>query len=102
MMEAVLSALHALRGRDAQVSLELGSSGGKVGLFVRASRRAAALVQSQLYGQYPEAEIEEVPATLFDPGSGEEVVMTDLSLTEPDLFPVRRHTQFVDLVSRQA
>lgn len=102
MMEAVLSALHALRGRDAHVSLELGNSGGKVGLFIRASRRAAALVQSQLYGQYPEAEIEEVPATLFDPAKGEEAVMTDLSLANPDVFPIRRHTQFVDLVSRQA
>lgn len=80
----------------------MGFSGGKVGIFIRASRRAATLVQSQLYGQYPEAEIEEVPGTLFDPEKGEEVCMTDLSLTEPEVFPIRRHTQFVDLVSRQA
>ena len=101
MMEAALSALHSLRGRPAQVSLEMGCSDGKIGLFVRASRRAAALIQSQLYGQYPDAEIEEVPVTLFDPRDREEMLTTDLFLTEPDVFPIRRHAQFVDLVSRQ-
>ena len=40
MMEAVLSALHSLRGKDAAMSLEIGASEGKIGLFARSSKEA--------------------------------------------------------------
>src|SRR5665213_365328 len=101
MMETVLSALHSLHGKEGRVSLEIGTSDGKIGLFARSHGEAAALVESQLYGQYPDAEIEPVAPTLFDPKEGEVVVYADLHLAEPEVFPIKRYPQFADIVSKQ-
>ncbi|PIP65332.1 hypothetical protein COU77_02910 [Candidatus Peregrinibacteria bacterium CG10_big_fil_rev_8_21_14_0_10_49_16] len=101
MMESVLSAIHALRGADSDVSLEIGFAHGKVGLYARVSRRTAALLQSQFYGQYPDAEIEEVPLETFAVSEGEKVVSADLCLAAPEVFPIKRYSQFADVSSRQ-
>ncbi|MFA6038787.1 MAG: type IV secretion system DNA-binding domain-containing protein [Candidatus Peribacteraceae bacterium] len=101
MMEAVLSAMHSLKGPDATVCLEMGVSEGKISLYVRSTRRAAALIESQLYAHYPDAEIEEVPADLLDPKEGEVAVSTDLMLGGPEVLPIKRYPQFIDLVTRQ-
>ncbi len=100
MMETILSSLHSLSGKDT-VGLEIGLSQGKIGLFARASQNAAPLLESQLYGQYPDAEIELVPADLFAPKEGEVVVSTDLVLEGPEIFPIKRYPQFSDLATRQ-
>ncbi len=101
MMEAVLSAVHSLKGADGTVCLEMGVSEGKISLYVRSSRKAAALIESQLYAQYPDAEIEEVPAGLLDPQEGETAVFCDLLPTGPEVQPIKRYPQFIDLVTRQ-
>ncbi len=101
MMEAVLSSVHSLKGRDGTVCLEMGVSEGKISLYVRSSRRAAAVIESQLYAQYPDAEIEEVPFGLLDPRQGEVAVSTDLVLSGPEVQPIKRYPQFIDLVTRQ-
>lgn len=101
MLETVLSSLHSLEGKEGIVSLEIGTSDGKIGLFARSSAHAAALVESQLYGQYPDAEIEPVSADTFEPKEGEAVVYVDLTLSEPEVFPIKRYPQFSDLVSKQ-
>ncbi|MBI3332201.1 type IV secretion system DNA-binding domain-containing protein [Candidatus Peregrinibacteria bacterium] len=101
MMETVLSSLHSLKGADLQMSLEIGFAEGKIGLFARSTKKASALVESQLYGQYPDAEIDTAPADLFLAGEDEVVVSTDLVLTEPEVFPIKRHPQFIDLASRK-
>lgn len=102
MMETALSALHSLGVSDGPVSLEIGVADGKIALFARSSMVASALVESQLYGQYPDAEIDNVPVTLFEPKEGEVVVYTDLVLDGPEVFPIKRYPQFGDPVSRQA
>ena len=89
MMESVLSALHALRGLDKNISFEMGSTGGKVGLYARVSPHTAALLKSQVYGQYPDAEIEEVPLHTFAANEGEVVVSADLRLSSPQMFPIK-------------
>jgi hypothetical protein len=96
MMETVLSSLHSLGGKDARMGLEIGLANGKIGLFARATRAAAVLVQSQCYAQYPDAEIEQVQEDLFEPAEGEVVVSADLVLTNPELFPIKRYPQFSD------
>src|SRR5438552_897512 len=101
MTETVLSAFHSLKGSSGTVSLEIGFSEGKIGLFARSSRRAAPLVESQLYAQFPDAEMEEVSTDPFVCGDGEVVAVTELHLTDPEVFPIKRHTQFVDVGSRQ-
>ncbi len=102
MMETALSALHSLSKKDGPISLEIGVADGKIGLFARSSTSAASLVESQLYGQYPDAEIENASPDLFNPSEGEVVVYTDLVLEEPEVFPIKRYPQFGDPVSRQA
>src|SRR3989338_1524713 len=81
MMESVLSALHSLHGKGSTLSLEIGLAEGKICLFARAKSSAASLVESQLYGQYPDSEIEvEKNADLFEPAKDEAVTYCDLVL----------------------
>jgi hypothetical protein len=101
MMEAVLAALHSLKGKDAAVSLEIGVNDSKIALFARSGARASPLVESQLYAQYPDAEIEPVPSNVFDAVAGEQVFSTELHLTDPEIFPIKRHPQYVDMATRQ-
>ena len=100
-METALSALHSLKGRIGELILELGFADGKIGLFARAHRKAAPLVESQMYAQYPDAEIELLYEDPFTIAEGEAAFSVDLTLTDPEVFPIKRHPQFFDLVSRQ-
>jgi hypothetical protein len=94
--------LHSLKGTDGLLSLEIGILDGKVTLLARASRRSAPLVESQLYAQYSDAEIEREKPESVEPKTGEVVLTQDLELTDSELFPIKRHPQYIDLVSRQA
>lgn len=101
MMESVLATLHALKGADAVVGLEFGFSEGKVTLYARGPARAAPLLESQLYAQYPDAEIDVVDGDPFAVRAGEIVLSSELVLSDPEVFPIKRHPQFVDIASRQ-
>ena len=99
-MEPAISALHSLRGKDQQVNLEIGNAEGKIALFVRASESAAQLAESQLYAQYPDVDIERARVDPLTVGEGDEVVSLDLVLSDPEVFPIKRHPQFDDMLSR--
>ena len=102
MMETALSSMHSLSKSDGHVCLEIGFADGKIGLFARSNKHSSALVESQLYGQYPDSEIEIAPTNLFDPKEGEVVVYADLVLEEPEVFPIKRYPQFADPGTRQS
>lgn len=102
MTETVLSALHSLKGADGRIGFEIGSAAGKISLYARGTPSAAPLLESQLYGQFPDAEIEFVNPELFDAKEGEIVLSADLTLSAPEMFPIKRYPQFSDLVSKQA
>jgi hypothetical protein len=99
-METVLASFQSLSGGDSQVSLDIAMRGGKVGFYVRTSSRVAALVEAQLYGQYPDIDIERLKDDTFAVADTEEVVALDLVLGGPELFPIKRHPQFDDLLAR--
>jgi hypothetical protein len=101
MMETALSTLHSLHGAEGIVSLKIGMAEGKIGLFAAAHPHAAALIESQIYGQYPDAEIDAIDPSVFLLKEGEIVVSTDLHLTDPEVFPIKRYPQFSDLSTRQ-
>ena len=101
MMETALAALHSLSTKDGRVALEIGMAEGKIAFFTRTTPQVASLVESQLYGQYPDAEIEVTSPGLFQAKEGEIVVSADLRLTNPEVFPIKRYPQFSDVVSRQ-
>lgn len=99
-MEPALSALHSLKGADSHMSLEIGLHEGKIGLFVRSTVAAAALAESQLYAQYPDVDIERMIEDPFICNDGERVVSMNLTLTDPEIFPIKRHPQFDDMLTR--
>ncbi len=101
MTEVVLASLHSLSSKGGPLSLEIGMMEGKIALFARSAKKSAPLLESQLYGQYPDAEIEIVQPAELDAKSGEIVVSRDLELTESELFPIKRHPQYVDMASRR-
>lgn len=99
-MESAVASLHSFSGKAGQVSFELGMSEGKVGLYARTSQSALTLVESQIYAQYPDTDIEHLMHDPFQPGEDEEVVSVELSLGGPELFPIKRHPQFDDMLTR--
>ena len=99
-MEPAISALHSLKGKDQQVGLEIGNVEGKIALFVRATEGSAQLAESQLYAQYPDVDIERARIDPLDLGEGEEAVSLDLLLADPEVFPIKRHPQFDDILTR--
>ena len=99
-MESAVAALHSLSGKEAVVGLEVGNADGKVALFVRAVEGAAELIESQIYAQYPDTDIEHVHKDPFYVGEQEEVWSTELRLSSPEIFPIKRHPQFDDLLTR--
>jgi len=100
--ESAIAALHALAPADAPVQFEVGmGTDGRIAFFVRGTSVAAELAQSQLYAQYPEIDIDyETGRDPFAVTEDEEVVSVDLLLKEPEIFPIKRHPQFDDLLSR--
>ncbi len=58
------------------------------------------LTESQLYAQYPEIDIEYLKEDPFAPKEGEQVVSVDLVFTDPEVFPIKRHPQFDDMLTR--
>ncbi len=100
-IEPAISALHSLKGVDGLVSFEIGSYLGKICFFVRATKRALPLVESQLYARYPDIDIEQIKPNELEPQSGEIVYGTDLQLVRHEMYPIKRHPQFDDLLTRQ-
>ncbi|OGJ60746.1 hypothetical protein A3A67_05045 [Candidatus Peribacteria bacterium RIFCSPLOWO2_01_FULL_51_18] len=99
MMEPAISAMHSLRG--SVTCFEIGTYLGKICFFVRAPKRSIALIESQLYAQYPDIDIEEMDPRLLDPQGNEIVSSMDLKLGNPEPYPIKRHPQFDDLLARQ-
>src|SRR5207302_10795184 len=97
--EQVLAALHQGNLRDLPISLEIARHGDGVTLFCRFPEELRSLVQGQLYAQYPECRLEHVSDTALDPSPGHMVWSADLHL-HPDLFPIRRYSQFEDALNR--
>lgn len=102
MMETALSTLHSLHGEAGKVSLKIAMAEGKIGLFAEATPRAAALLESQIYGHYPDAEIDTIEPKIFALKDNEIMVSTDLYLKEPEVFPIKRYPQFSDIATRQS
>lgn len=100
-IEPAIGALHALKNSDGLLSFEVGSYQGKICFFVRATRRAAPLLESQLYGQFPDIDIEELDPKELEPKEGEKMIAVDLKLSKHEIFPIKRHPEFDDMLARQ-
>ncbi|MDD3896643.1 MAG: type IV secretion system DNA-binding domain-containing protein [Candidatus Peribacteraceae bacterium] len=99
-VESALSALHSISGAAGEVNLEIGMANAHIAFYVRGSKTVAQLAESQLYAQYPDIEIDELQADPFVAAEGEEVFCADLALDYTEIFPIKRHPQFDDMLTR--
>jgi len=99
-MESALSAWHSMKGEEGEISLEIGMADAKIGFFVRSSDAAQSLIESQLYAQYPDIDIDILQDDPFLAKEGDEILSVDLILSDPEVFPIKRHPQFDDMLSR--
>ncbi len=100
-IEPAIAALHSLKGVDGLLSFEIGNYQGKICFFVRTTKRSASLVESQLYAQFPDIDIEPMDPLALEPKENELMITANLKLTKHEIFPIKRHPQFDDLLSRQ-
>lgn len=99
-MESVFAAMHSLGGKSGHVCMELGMTDHKVGLYARTTPEASTLLESQVYAQYPDTDIEHLQVDPFALQEGEQVVSAEIVLDGPEIFPIKRHPQFDDLLTR--
>ena len=80
-------------------SFELVSLGGEVHFYIRVQKRLFTLLESQIYAQYPGAEIREVEDYMKNfprvvPNRDWDMWGTDVVLSDPDPFPIRTYEKF--------
>jgi hypothetical protein len=80
-------------------SLEIASIEGKVRFFIWTEVDFRILIENQIYGQYPSAEITEATdytrhVPYGQEGSEWKVFGTELKLTEPDPYPIKTYVDY--------
>jgi hypothetical protein len=113
--EQMFSALHGvyrkigfwkfLRGHTQDsISFEIANIGRTIRFFVSFPSKLRNLVEGQVYAQYPDAEIVEVEDYAVK-GKGKDfsyAIGAELTLTDADIYPIKRYTQFEDKLTRIA
>ena len=87
-------------------SLEISGTGGDVHFYIHTQKKLRNFVESQVYSQYPDAEIIEasdytnlVPPNL--PNKDWDVWGTDLMLVREDPYPIRKYIDFEEMVEER-
>ena len=110
-MEQIFSGLHAvertLKFKDKYLkgefptwfSIEIVGDGGMIHIFIRTPDKYRNLVESQIYAQYPEAEILEAEdyvnkLPIGIPNKDYDIWGTELILIQPDAYPIRTYPFF--------
>ena len=80
-------------------SLETVSLGGAVKFFIRTNKIYKNLIESQIYAQYPQAEIYEVPdytryVKYVGKGSEWEIFGTEFVLSKEDAYPIKTYVDY--------
>ncbi len=99
-MDQVLAALHHGNPRRLPVTLAFARVAGEVTLCCRFPDSLRAIIEGQLYAQYPDAKLTVLPDGTLDPNADRDTWTAELHL-KPDLFPIKRYTQFEDTLNRQ-
>ncbi len=89
---------------DVWFSLEIVSIEGDVRFYIRTPILSLGMIESQIYAQYPEAEIKEVEDYVTDvpddiPSKDYELWGTDMKLNREDGYPLRTYKEFEDQAS---
>lgn len=88
-MESFLRALHKILPNNAPLSLEIASSNQFLRFYIITAKEYKGLVESQLYAQYPEAEIEEVPD--YIPTDMTHTIFAQIDFKHSSMYPFRTY-----------
>jgi len=97
-VEQAFAGIHQGNSKRMPIGCGIMSVNGEVTLFCRFSKPLKGLLERQLYAQFPDASLEVLTESL--PQSGDCTWSRTLEI-RPDLFPIRRYTQFEDSLGRQ-
>ncbi len=80
-------------------SLEIVSIEGKIYFFIRLPANLQRQVESQIYAQYPQAEIHEVPdytnaVPAYNKNSDFDLWATEFTLSKPDPYPIKTYVDY--------
>ena len=89
---------------DVWFSLEIVSIEGDVHFYIRTPIKSRAIIEAQIYAQYPDAEIKEVEDYVTDipddiPSKDYEMWGTDMTLGREDAYPLKTYKEFEDSAS---
>ena len=98
--EQIFATLHAFSKEI--VSFEIANIGRSIRFFVTLSGKMVDLVESQIYAQYPDAEIEAREDYVKKCKNEENGVMVELKMKNSDVYPIKRYSQFEDRLAKIA
>ncbi len=98
--EQIFATLHAFSKEI--VSFEIANVGKSIRFFVTLPKKLVDLVESQIYAQYPDAEVEEVSDYAKKTHDLENALMVELKMKNSDVYPIKRYSQFEDRLSKMA
>lgn len=86
------------------VSFEIASIGRSIKFYVAFPENLRNLVEGQIYAQYPDVEIEDCDdySALKVGFNAANAAGVELKFLEPDMFPIKRYSQFEDKLTRVA
>lgn len=99
-MEQALAAIHQGNPHRLPLTFSFGRHGDTVTLLCRCPDKLAAVVEGQLYAQYPDCKVERLPDDALAPPTDHAAATAEMRL-EPELFPCKRYGQFEDTLNRQ-
>ncbi|MBW3598155.1 MAG: type IV secretion system DNA-binding domain-containing protein [Planctomycetes bacterium] len=100
-MEKAFAAIHQATPDRQSMTLIFAERDGRAGLFIRAANGPGVLIRDYIAGKYPEAMVERIDDEAARPSATfEESWWIEATLT-PELFPILRHSQFEDALTRQ-
>ena len=94
-----------LKGKiDMWFSFEIVSKEGDIHFYIRTPKCSRELIESQIYAQYPDAEIQEVDDYVTDipddiPNKDYDLWGADMTLVKEDAYPLRTYKEFEDMAS---
>ncbi len=80
-------------------SLEIVSIGGQVHFYIRTPSRLKGLIETQLYAQYPQAQVKlaedyTLAVNNISPESGWDLWGCEFTLAKPDAYPIKTYVDF--------
>lgn len=94
---------HLIGKENYRMSFEIAAFKRTIKFYVWFPVHLRTLVEGQIYAQYPDAEIEEIPdyvAAIEEEKLSAHAVGAEIGMSDPVIFPIKRHPQFEDKVNR--